>query len=176
MKTKAQKQESVKKGETLFGKSEAVLLIDFAKVRTADLRLLREELKKAGSPLFVMKKRLLELVLKKNDLVWQSREMKTQVGAVFASSLEAASASVYKFFKGLEKEKKVDSVKILGGFDLKKKLFMAAPEVTAIGALPPREILLAQLAMLIQAPVKQLLYVLDQKAHLMGSGQEKQSK
>ena len=169
MKTKAQKQEAVQAGEVLFKKSEAVLFIDFAKVKTVDLRLLRQELKKAGNPLFVMKKRLLELVLKKHEMAWQSREMKTQVGAVFASSLEAAAASVYKFFKGLEKEKKIEGARMLGGFDLKKKAFMPAPEVTAIGSLPPREVLLAQLAMMIQAPVKQLLYVLDQKAKQAGS-------
>ena len=164
MKTKAQKQESVTKGAEMLKKSEAVLFFDFAKVRTADLRLLRQELKKAGNPLFVMKKKLLELVFKNENLTWVSRDMKTQVGAVFASSLEAASASVYKFFKALEKEKKIEGMKILGGFDLKNKIFMPAPAVVAIGSLPPREILLAQLAMMIQAPVKQLLYMLDQKS------------
>lgn len=164
MKTKEQKSVEVKKGEDLFRESKAVLLIDFAKVRTADLRLLRQELKNSGNPLLIMKKRLLDVVFKKNGLAWERGDMKTQVGAVFASSLENAAASVYKFFKGLEKEKKIDKVKILGGFDLGAKLFMPAADVTTIGSLPPREILLAQLAMMIQAPVKQLLYVLDQKA------------
>ncbi len=164
MKTKAQKQEAITKGEGLFAKSEAVLFIDFAKVRTADLRNLRVELKKAGNPLLVMKKRLLALVLKKNGLAWETKDMKTQVGAVFASSLEAAAQSVHKFFKALEKEKKIEGTKILGGFDVKKGVFMPAPEVSAIGSLPPRDILLAQLAMMLAAPVKQLLYVLDQKA------------
>ncbi|MEY4731682.1 MAG: hypothetical protein RL681_628 [Candidatus Parcubacteria bacterium] len=164
MKTKIQKQEEVTKGEGLFKKSEAVLFVDFSKVRTADLRNLRTELKKAGNPLFVMKKRLLAIVLKKNGLTWETKDMKTQVGAVFASSLEAAAQSVYKFFKALEKEKKIDGAKILGGFDVKKGIFMPAPDVSAIGSLPPREVLLAQLAMMIAAPVKTLLYILDQKA------------
>ena len=164
MKSKQQKQEEIKHGEDLMKNKEAVLFIDFSKVRTADLRNLRVELKKAGNPLLVMKKRLLALVLKKNGLTWETKDMKTQVGAVFASSLEAAAQSVYKFFKALEKEKKIEGTKILGGFDVKEGVFMPAPEVAAVGSLPPRDVLLAQLAMMIAAPVKSLLYVLDQKS------------
>jgi len=180
MKTKLQKQEVLKKGEEMFAKSAAVLFIDFSKVKTSDLRVLRNDLKKSGNPLFILKKRLLGLIFKNKNLAFDDRQFKTSVGAVFASSLEGASSSVYKFFKGLEKEKKIDMLsagggsspggKILGGFDLARKNFMDAKYVTMIGALPPREILLAQVAMMIQAPLKQLMYVLDQKARSTNSG------
>ena len=113
MKTKAQKEESIKKGEEMLKKSNAVVFIDFSKVKTADLRNLRQELKKAESPLFIMKKRLLGIMFKKHNLTFDDRQFKTSVGTVFTSSLEAASGSIYKFFKGLEKEKKIDAVRIV---------------------------------------------------------------
>jgi ribosomal protein L10 len=164
MKTKAQKAESLKKGEDMLTKSDAVLFIDFSKVKTADLRTLRQELTSAGSKLFILKKRLLGIIFKKHNIEFNGGDMKTSVGAVFASSLESAAGSVQKFFKRLEKEKKIEGVKVLGGVDVKGKILMDAKHVIAIGSLPPREVLLAQLAMMIQAPMKQLLYVLDQKS------------
>ena len=164
MKTKAQKQEELKEGEELFSKAQAVLLVDFSKVRTADLRNLRTQLKADGSRLLVLKKRLLGIILKKHKLEFENGDFKTSVGTVFASNLEQASSSVYKFFNGLLKEKKIDKPKILGGFDLVTKMPMDAARVTMIGALPPREALLGQLLGMIAAPVRSLLYVLDQKA------------
>ena len=64
MKTKAQKQEELDKGRTLLGKSQAVLLVDFSKVKTSALRSLRQELKNNQSPMLVIKKRLLSILLK----------------------------------------------------------------------------------------------------------------
>ena len=71
MKTKVQKQEELKKGQELFGKSEAVVFIDFSKVKTANLRNLRQELKKSGNPLLVIKKRLLNLIFKEKNLPFE---------------------------------------------------------------------------------------------------------
>lgn len=164
MKTKAQKQTSIERSEELLGKSEALVLFDFTKVKTADLRVLRQELAKSGNPLFIVKKRLLEIALKKLNIPFDAESIKTSVGAVFSSSLESAAASVHKFFKALEKAKKIEGQKMLGGVDLKGKALISAADVIAIGALPPREVLLAQLAAMLAAPLKGLLYVLDQKA------------
>ncbi len=146
-------------------------MIDFSKVKTSDLRILRQELKKSGNPMLVIKKRLLNLLFK--DKGWSFDELrmndfKTSVGAVFASNLESAASSAYKFFSGLEKGKKINpltgGVKILGGYDLTKKEFIPQERAIFIGKLPPREILLAQLLGMIAAPIRSFLYVLDQKA------------
>jgi ribosomal protein L10 len=53
---------------------------------------------------------------------------------------------------------------LLGGYDVKAGAPMDATQVVFIGKLPPREVLLAQLLGMISAPVKSLLYILDQKA------------
>jgi large subunit ribosomal protein L10 len=166
MKTKSQKQEELDKGRELLEKSQAVLLIDFGKVKTADLRNLRRELKKSGNPLFVIKKRLLGLIFKEKNLELPVGGVKAPMGAVFASNLEEAAGSVYRFFKGLEKDKKVEAAgaKMVGGYDLMKKEFIPAEQAVFIGQLPPREALLAQLLGMLAAPIRSFLYVLSEKS------------
>lgn len=164
MKTKAQKQVELKKGQDLFAESEGVLLVDFTKVSTADLRNLRKELKASGSKLLVLKKRLLSLIFTQKGINYSAKDLKTQVAAVFAKDVESASSSVYKFFAALEKEKKVEAGKILGGYDLKNSQELDAARVIFIGKLPPREALLGQLLGMLAAPIRSFLYVLDQKS------------
>jgi large subunit ribosomal protein L10 len=164
MKTKAQKQEELKKGGDLLGKSQAVLLVDFAKVGTADLRALRKELKGAGNQLFIMKKRIMNLMLKEKGIAYSAKDMKTSVAAIFASNIETAAGAIYKFFKALEKEKKIEGEKILGGFDVAGNQPLDAARVIMIGKLPPREALLGQLLGMLAAPIRSFLYVLDQKS------------
>jgi ribosomal protein L10 len=165
MKTKAQKQEDLKRGEALLGKSHTLVFVDMSGVKTTAARTLRSELKKGGNPLFVLKKRLLGLLLKQRGIEFDDRRFKTSVGTVFVSNLESAAAAVYRFFRGLELEKKGDPKKqILGGLDLGAKNFIEGSRVVMIGQLPPREVLLAQLAAMIAAPVRSLLYVLQERS------------
>ncbi len=166
MKSKLQKQTEIKKGSELAEKSAAVFFVDVANLRTADLRNLRQELKKAGNPFIVIKKRLMNLILKNRGIEAEKAEHKTPVGTVFAANLESAAGSVYKFLKQLETEKKIKTAgeKILNGYDLKSKTAIEARQVLAIGKLPPREILLAQLLEMITAPMRSLLYILKQKS------------
>ncbi len=164
MKTKVQKNEELAKGRELLGQSHAVLLIDFSKVKTADLKNLRRDLKKSGNPMLVIKKRLLGVLLKEQGVELQGKDFKAPMGAIFAANLEQAASFAYKFFNGLEKEKKIEGVRLLGGYDMDAKAFMPQKDVVFIGQLPPREILLAQLLGMLAAPIRSFLYVLDQKA------------
>lgn len=164
MKTKAQKQDELKEGAELLKKSEALLFVDFASVRTADLRNLRRELKQEGNPMFVMKKRLVGLLMKEHGMESVHQEFKTSIATVFASDLEKATHSVVKFFKGLEVEKKATLEKVLGGYDVAQKAPIDRMQVIRIGQLPTREILLTQLLGMLTAPMRSLLYLLDAKA------------
>ena len=168
MKTKAQKQTELKKGHELFATSEGVLLVDFTKVGTADMRNLRKELKVSGSRLMVLKKRLLSLMFKEKGIDYSAKDLKTQVAAVFASNVESASSAIYKFFAALEKAKKIEGNKILGGYDVKGGKALHAAQVVFIGKLPPREALLGQLLGMLAAPIRSFLYVLDQKSKQSG--------
>lgn len=166
MKTKAQKTEELDKGRKMLEKSKAVLLVDFSKIKTADLRILRQELKKNESPMLVIKKRLLGVLFKEKNLELPMGGMKAPLGTVFASDLESAAGFVYRFFKRLETEKKLESgqAKILGGYNLDASEFIPAGRLITIGSLPAREVLLAQLLGMLAAPIRSFLYVLDQKA------------
>lgn len=164
MKTKAKKELELGEARELLDKSQAVIFVDFAQVKTADLRNLRRELKQNGNPMFVIKKRLLGVLMKERGMESPAAEFKTSMATVFASNLESATQSIYKFFRGLEVEKKATTQKILGGYDVKAKEGIDQKRVIMIGQLPPREILLAQLMGIITAPLRSVMYVLDQKA------------
>jgi large subunit ribosomal protein L10 len=164
MKSRQQKQESIKRAEELLVKSDSVVFVDFSKVKDSHLRALRRELKNSGNPLFVIKKRLLGLIFKNKNMNFGAQEFKTSVGTIFVSNIESATSLIYKFFKGLEKSKKIEGQKILGGYDLKNKTDIPLQDILAMGQLPSREILLGQLLGMIAAPIRSFLYVLDQKS------------
>jgi large subunit ribosomal protein L10 len=166
MKSRNQKQEELNKGRKMLEGSQAVLLLDFSRVKTADLRRLRQELKKSGNPLLVIKKRLLGLLFKERGWELPLGEVKVPVGAVFASNLEEAAGLTYRFFFNLEKDKKVKEgkLKLLGGYNLVRGEPISAEQAVFIGQLPPREALLAQLLGMLAAPIRSFLYVLSEKA------------
>jgi len=173
MKTKAQKQEELKKGNELFEKSGVLVLTDFTKVPAEDLRRLRKELKQAGANFLVIKKRLLGVLLKEKGIDFNVKQFASSVGTVFSSKgLEEISAPIFKFFSTLggpeNKDKDSSIKKILGGYDLKNKSFIEAKQVVMIGQLPSREVLLGQLFGMLASPIRSFLYLLKEKASAQG--------
>jgi len=169
MKSKTQKQEELKKGKELLGKSSVIVFTDFTKVSAENLRKLRSELKKSGANFLVIKKRLLNILLKEKGIDFDVKQFKLSVGTLFSESdAEKISGPVYKFFSALEVPEggaKDSWVKhILGGYDLKNKTAIDALQIVFIGKLPPREVLLAQLLGMLAAPIRSFMYILDQKA------------
>ena len=169
MKTKVQKGEELKEGKKLLEKSQVLIFTDFSKVKTADVRNLRQQLKEVKAKYFVIKKRLLALILKEQGIDVDVKGLGSQVGTIFSESdIEKSSAPVYKFFYGIggdTKAGRTESVKkIVGAYDLKKKNFIEAKDVVFIGQLPPREVLLGQLFGMIAAPISSLLYILKEKS------------
>jgi len=160
MKTKSQKQEELKQGKELLSGSQFLMFADFTKVAAEDVRRLRRELSEIGAKFFVIKKRLLNLMLKEKGIDFDARSSKMSVGTVFAQDVEKSAGSLFKFFKALGVEKE----KILGGYDVKFAKTLDANTVRMIGQLPSREVLLAQLAGTIAAPIRAFLYVLQEKS------------
>ena len=169
MKKKAQKAEELKKGEDLVKKSQILVLADFSKVGSEDVRKLRGEMKSLGATLMVLKKRLLGVLLKKHGIDFDVKQFKASVGTVFSSvAIDTVSVPVFKFFSGLPipegGEKDMFTKKILGAYDVTGKNFLDAKQVVFIGKLPSREVLLGQLFGMISSPIRSFLYVLDQKS------------
>ncbi len=169
MKTKTQKSEELKKAKELLGQAQILLFSDFTKISAEELRRFRKELIAIGANLLVIKKRLLGLLLKEKGIDFDLRKFKLSLATIFSNSdVEKVSAPVFKFFSGLDLPEGVAkdfwSKHILGGYDLKNKSPIDPARVIFIGKLPPREVLLAQFLGMLAAPIKSLLYLLDQKA------------
>jgi large subunit ribosomal protein L10 len=163
MLTKQQKTEQVKKGTELLKKSQNLVFADFTGVNIESLKQLKKELKKVGADFRVIKKRLLKIALKEMGIDFDPVQFEAQVGTIFIpNELTSAAAPIYKFSKELTK-KKID-FKILGAYDLLKKLSLDSQQFTVIAKLPSREILLAQLVGVLAGPIKALMYVLEQKS------------
>lgn len=161
MKTKAQKAEQIEKGSDLLDKSQSMVFTDFSQLPAEKVRELRRQLNESGAKMFVIKKRLLNILMKQKGLDFDLSRFKFSVGTIFSpDGIDSSSSTVYKFFKELKEEDK----KILGGYDLSKKQFVEPSEVLMLGSLPPREVLLAQVLSMFVAPLRGFMYVLDQKS------------
>lgn len=165
-KTKAQKEEAVKGGIDKLKSSETVILADFTGLSVNDVNKFRRTLEAAGATFKVLKKRLLKFVFEASGITFDPKEFHGQTGVIFSTkdSLET-SALAYKFSKAKETK---DMFKILGGFSVKDKQFIAATDIQKLGQLPSREVLLGQLVYVLSSPIKKLLFVLDQKAKKTG--------
>ena len=169
MKTKAQKSEELKKGKELFKKSGVLIFSDFNALSAEHMRKLRKELKAVGAELLVIKKRLLNLILKETGVDFNLAQFKSSIGTVFSpGDAEKVSGPVYTFFSKLEvpegKEKGMWIKHILGGYDLKANSPLDAQQIVSIGKLPPREVLLAQLLGMLTAPLRSFMYLLEEKS------------
>lgn len=169
MKTKAQKGEELKKAKALLDKSEALIFADFTKIKAEDVRKLRMELKKSGANFLVIKKRLLGLLMKEKGITADLGKFKISVGTIFAEGgADTIAGPAFNFFSKLEVPeggaKDMWTKKILGGYDVKANVEMEAAKVVAIGKLPPRDVLLAQLLGTISAPVQAFMHILEEKS------------
>lgn len=169
MKTKAQKTEELKRAKALLNKSRALIFADFTKIKAEDVRKLRNELKKAGANLLIIKKRLLALLLKEQGIDVDLKKFKLSIGTIFSEKeTEVVAGPAFKFFSGLEVpeggDKNMWVNHLLGGYNVEGKSPIDAARIVFIGRLPPREVLLAQLLGMLSAPIRSFLYLLDQKA------------
>ena len=164
MKSKLQKQKEMDLSEKLLKESKNLIFVDFSGATMDDLQNLRRDLKKQKNSFKVVKKRLLKIVLQKVGVDIDPTQFDAQVGTIFVTNKDIASAAnvVYKLFK--EKQKNKIGFKILGGYDLENKLFIDEQKMKAIGQLPAREVILAQVLSMIASPIRSMLYILSERS------------
>ena len=157
MKSKAQKIKEVKAGEELFKKSQSLIFVDFGKVPTKNLVVLKAKLKKIDVQFKVIKKRLLRIIFKENKIDFDPQSVSEgQMGTIFAErDIYSVAGPAYKSFAGIQ---------ALGAYDLKEKQFLPADAFKKIALLPSREVLLSQLVGMISAPIKMFMRVIDEKS------------
>ena len=90
--------------------------------------------------------------------------LKTQLGTVFASGdLTSVASILHRFSKELVKSKKGD-FGVIAAYDSGERRLVDANEFKAIATLPSREILLAQIAMMLTMPLKQMMMALNERS------------
>ncbi len=169
MKTKAEKSEELKKAKALLAKTQALIFADFTKISAEDIRKFRAELKKAGANYLVIKKRLLGLLLKEKGIDADLKKFKISVGTIFGEKgVDTIAGPAFNFFSKLEVpeggDKNMWTAHLLGGYDVSGKAPIEAAQVVAIGKLPPREVLLAQVMGMLTSPLRSFMYLVDQKS------------
>lgn len=167
MKSKLQKQKEMDLGEKLLKESENLIFVDFSGATMEDLKGLRADLKKQKDSFKVVKKRLLKIVLQKLGVDIDPTQFDAQVGTIFVTDKDMASSAnaVYKLFKAKQKAK--SSFNILGGYNMENKISIDEQKMKAIGQLPAKEVVLAQVLGMIASPIRSMLYILNERSKNM---------
>jgi large subunit ribosomal protein L10 len=136
-------------------KSRAILLVDFTGLKVGEVKELRRTLKGIGIEFKVLKKTLVQRILKVAGIVNFNIFQFPSSTALVLSPEEGldASKAIYDF------SKKNKTFKILGGFI--DKSFISSEMIVNLAKLPSREVLLSQLVYVLNSLPRALVGVLN---------------
>ncbi|MCL5004755.1 MAG: 50S ribosomal protein L10 [Patescibacteria group bacterium] len=164
MLTKNQKTNIIGDVKNLLKDSKILLFTDFTGISVENSKSLRRLINEFGAKYKVIKKKLMRVAFENSQIGFDPERFESQLGTIFSpKDISEIAGPVYKFSKEVEKK----GFKILGAYDLEKGEFLEGDFVKKIGQLPPREIILGQLAGVLVAPLKMFMYVLDQKSKMV---------
>lgn len=154
MLNREQKGEIVTELQERFSRQRISLFTDIRGVSVAKLSQFRRELKKLGAEFKVAKKTLLKRALDGAKIKLEPKELEGEIGVIFGYEDQVAPAKLaMKFGKTNE------TFKILKGI-LDGKIIEGKAAI-ALAKLPSREQLLANVASILQAPIRNLAVVLQ---------------
>lgn len=154
MLTRSQKEEVVKDLTEKIKASKSIVFADYSGVKTNDINELKSRLKKEGTNLRVIKKKLVDLSLKNAKIEVDIKSLPGQLAITISDNDEVAPARVLSKFA-----KENENLKILGGVLGVKG--MSAKEVNDLAKLPSKEEMLAKLVGTLNAPLAGLVNVLS---------------
>ena len=135
--------------------SSSLFIVKYSGVDSPDLSALRRSLRSAKADLFVVKNSIARRALKDSGLDPLIKAIEGPCGLVFVQEEPVdASRVLYNFSREHE------SLKLAAGF-LKDKL-LEKKDIEALAKLPSREVLRAQVVMVLNAPISRLAMVLNQ--------------
>lgn len=137
-----------------FGSSDAVILTEYRGLKVKELAGLRRQLRTSGGEYKVYKNTLVELAAKEQGLAELEPMLHGPTGITFVKGDAAAVA------KALRDYSRTNPLLVIKGGVLGDKI-IDATETTALAELPSREVLLAQLAGAIAAPMQQMAGLLQ---------------
>lgn len=151
-----QKEKLVHELHEKFGQNEASFVVRCQGMSVAQMHELRLNLAKKDSELKVAKNRLMKLaIVQGSSCSSLDAQMTGQTAIVFAKANFTAVAKVLKDFA-----KKNEELQIVAGC-CEAQLFDQAG-VAKLATIPSREVLLAQLCGVLQAPIAQFTWIINQ--------------
>ena len=151
-----QKEAIVQSFNSQLNEAKASFLVGYKGLTVAQLHDLRGQLRKVDGTFRVTKARLMKIAAQDIDGIDGFKDaFKDQVGLVFVNGeVPAVAKTLVKFAKGNEK------LDIVSGFFESKT--MTKDQVGYLASLPSKDVLLAQLAGTLQAPVRNFAVLLNQ--------------
>jgi large subunit ribosomal protein L10 len=146
---KEKKVEIVDNLELALKDAQSAVFVKFDKLTVADVNTLRRNLQKEGVGYSVAKKTLLKRVLSTKGIEGDLPELAGQIAIAYGTDLLAPAREVHAFAKTHK-----DNISIVGGIFEGK--YMDKAQMEAIATIPPREVLLSQIAYLLKSPMQRL--------------------
>lgn len=156
-KSREQKQQIIEELKDKLNQQKALVFLGFQGVNSSTLFNLRNELKKAGCRLIVVKKTLLKkalTALKQSGLIEKLNQIEQETALVLGFEDELLPAKISQQFA-----KENENLQILGGALEQETL--SQERVMELAQMPGREELLSRLAGSLSSPMSQLVNVLQ---------------
>ncbi len=146
---KEKKVEIVSSLDKSLKDAQSTVFVKFDKLTVADSNALRRILQKESIGYTVAKKTLLKRVLDSKKITGDMPELAGQIACAYGTDLLAPAREVYNFQKTHK-----ENISIVGGVFEGK--YMSASEMMSVATIPPREVLLTQIAYLLKSPIQRL--------------------
>ena len=156
-KTKAQKEDVVKKLKDKLSSSGFLAFLNFHKLSVAKVTELRRALRKVNGGYVVAKKSLISVATRRSEFEVDKKKLEGEVAVVFAGKEEDSVLSVAKEIATFAK-KNAEMLKILGG--IWQGAWADTEQIKRLAAIPGRDVLLTQLAFMLGQPMASFARIL----------------
>ena len=146
--TRQQKEDIIGTIKQVFADSVIAIFLNFHGLSVKDSTTMRRDFLKNGLKYHVVKKTLLSRAIS-NHFGKQPPELKGEIGVVFGSDPLTATKEVVRIAKAIK------ALTVQGGWW--ENAFMGVSQIVALAAIPSREVLLTQLIMVMNAPMRNLI-------------------
>lgn len=155
--TKDKKASIVASFSDMLKDAQSVAFVQFNKLTVKDANALRRALRAEGVTYKVGKKTLLKRVLSDMGIQGELPALEGEIAIAASTDLLAPARLVYDFQKTHK-----DMVTLVGG--IFEGTFKDKESMTMIATIPPREVLLSQIAYLLKSPLQRLAIAVSEVA------------
>ncbi len=146
--TKTKKVEVLSELREKLAGEQTLVFVNFKGLTVGETNAFRKALREAGVGYKVAKKTLVARILDEKGLTGEAPKLEGEIGVAYSTDALAAAREVFNFAKG--KERPV----IAGG--VFEGAYADRAQILAIATIPPREVLLSQIAYLLKSPMQRL--------------------